>query len=119
MTFPNGLQDDLELTQHKFLGSSDVGCNYLGRLRNDDTSSVAVTGCLDKVGDIMEITLLSKNNINKMYKVDFFGNAEILENPFEHGGIRKIYNSISLQVKIIYYYNVLNRWEYTFLINLF
>ena len=101
MTFPNGVQDELKLRQYKFPGASDAGCNYLGRLRNDDTSSVAVTGCLEKAGDIMEITLLSKNNINKMYKVDFFGNAEILENPFEHGGIRKIYNSISLQVKIL------------------
>ena len=89
MTFQNGVQDELELTQHKFQGSSNVGCNYLGRLRNDVASSVAVTGCLNKPGDIMEVTLISKNNINKMFKVDFNGNAEILENPFEHGGIPK------------------------------
>ena len=87
MTFQNGVQDELELTQHKFQGISNVGCNYLGRLRNDAASSVAVTGCLNKPDDIMEVTLISKNNINKMFKVDFNGNAEILENPFEHGGI--------------------------------
>ena len=85
--FANGVQDELELTQYKFDGKSEVGCNFLGRLRNDVASSVAVTGCLNKPGDIMEVTLLSKNNINKMFKVDFYGNAEVLENPFEHGGI--------------------------------
>ena len=73
--------------QHKFNEGSKVGCNYLGHLRNDAASSVAVTGCLNNPGDIMEVTLISKNNINKMFKVDFNGNAEILENPFEHGGI--------------------------------
>ena len=87
--FANGVQDELELTQYKFDGKSEVGCNFLGRLRNDVTSSVAVTGCLNKPGDVMEVTLLSKNNINKLFKVDFYGNAEILENPFEHGGIQK------------------------------
>ena len=92
MTFQNGVQDELELMQHRFNGGSSVGCNYLGHLRNDKASSVAVTGCLNKPGDIMEVTLISKNNINKMFKVDFNGNAEILENPFEHGGIYKIHN---------------------------
>ena len=87
--FENGVQDELELTQYKFDGKSEVGCNFLGRLRNDAASSVAVTGCLNKPDDIMEVTLISKNNINKMFKVDFYGNAEILENPFEHGGILK------------------------------
>ena len=87
--FANGVQDELELTQYKFDGKSEVGCNFLGRLRNDAASSVAVTGCLNKPGDIMEVTLISKNNFNKMFKVDFYGNAEVLENPFEHGGIPK------------------------------
>ena len=92
MTFQNGVQDELELMQHRFNGGSSVGCNYLGHLRNDKASSVAVTGCLNKPGDIMEVTLISKNNINKMFKVDFNGVAEMLENPFEHGGIYKIHN---------------------------
>ena len=97
--FANGVQDELELTQYKFDGKSEVGCNFLGRLRNDVASSVAVTGCLNKPGDIMEVTLLSKNNINKLFKVDFDGNAEVLENPFENGGIKEIKNTISLHVK--------------------
>ena len=67
---------------------------------NDVASSAAVTGCLNKPGDIMEVTLISRNNINKMFKVDFDGNVEVLANPFENGGIEKIKNAISLHVKI-------------------
>ena len=86
IAFANGVQDDLELTQYKFHESSEGGCNYLGRLRNDIASSVAVTGCLNQPGDLMDVTLISKNNINKMFSVDFFGNAEKITNPFEQGG---------------------------------
>ena len=100
VTFPNGVQDELELTEHKPYVSSHAGCNFLGRLRNDVTSSAAVTGCLNKPGDIMEVTLISKNNINKLFKVDFNGNAEVLANPFENGGNKEIKNAISLHVKL-------------------
>ena len=86
VTFANGVQDDLELTQYKFHESSEGGCNYIGRLRNDLSSSVAVTGCLNNPGDSMDVTLISKNNINKMFSIDFFGNAEIIDNPFEQEG---------------------------------
>ena len=101
VTFSNGVQDELELTEYKPYGSSsNAGCNFLGRLRNDVASSAAVTGCLNKPGDIMEVTLISKNNINKLFKVDFKGNAEVLANPFENGGIKEIKNAISLHVKL-------------------
>ena len=86
VTFANGVQDDLELTQYKFQERSEGGCNYLGRLRNDRASSVAVTGCLIQPGDSMDVTLISKNNANKMFSVDFFGNTERIENPFKQGG---------------------------------
>ena len=98
--FENGVQDELELTQYKFDGKSEVGCNFLGRLRNDVASSVAVTGCLNKPGDIMEVTLISKNNVNKLFKVDFDGNTEVLANPFENGGNKEIKNAISLHIKL-------------------
>ena len=98
--FANGVQDELELTQYKFDGKSEVGCNFLGRLRNDVASSVAVTGCLNKPGDIMEVTLISKNNVNKLFKVDFDGNIEVLANPFENGGNKEIKNAISLHLKL-------------------
>ena len=100
VTFSNGVQDELELTEYKPYGSSsNAGCNFLGRLRNDVASSAAVTGCLNKPGDIMEVTLISKNNINKLFTVDFDGNVEVLANPFENGGIKEIKNAISLHVK--------------------
>ena len=86
VTFANGVQDDIELMQYKFHERSEGECNYLGHLRNDLASSVAVTGCLNQPGESLDVTLISKNNINKMFSVDFFGNAEIIENPFEQGG---------------------------------
>ena len=58
VTFANGAQDDLDLTEYKFHESSEGGCNYLGRLRNDLASSAAVTGCLNQPGDLMDITLI-------------------------------------------------------------
>ena len=90
--FPNGVQDELELSHYKFQEVSEDGCNYLGNLRNDVASSVAVTGCMNNPGDVMKITLISKNNVNKMFAVDFHGNAEIIKNPFENGGTLETYN---------------------------
>ena len=82
----NGVKDGLELTHYRMNDESAVGCNYLGYLRNSPSSSVAVTGCLNKPGDRMEVTMISKNSVHKMFSVDFNGNAEIIKNPFEEGG---------------------------------
>ena len=90
--FPNGVQDELELSHYKFHEDSEDGCNYLGHLRSDAASSVAVTGCMYKPGDVMEITLISKNNVNKMFAVDFYGNAETIKSPFGNGGTPEIYH---------------------------
>jgi len=89
VTFANGFQDDLELAHYRMNEESVVGCNYLGHLRNSPSSSVAVTGCLNKPGDKMEVTLISENNINKMFSVDFYGNAEVIKNPFEEGALSR------------------------------
>ena len=96
VTFPNGVKDELELSQYKFQEVSEDGCNYLGHLRNDVASSVAVTGCLNNPGDVMEITLISKNNVNKMFAIDFYGNSEIIKNPFENGGTQETHLCIIL-----------------------
>jgi len=85
VTFHNGLEDDLELTHYKMNKAAPIGCNYIGRLRGDPTSSVAVSGCLNKPEDRLQVTLHSKNNFNKMFKVDSFGNAEIVRSPFQDG----------------------------------
>ena len=87
VTFPNGVQDDLELSHYKMNKAAPLGCNYIGRLRGDPTSSVAVSGCLNKPEDRLQVTLHSKNNFNKMFKVDSFGNAEIVRSPFQDGGM--------------------------------
>merc|ERR1712038_1143565 len=85
VTFHNGIKDDLDLEHYKMHETAVVGCNYVGKLKNDPSAVVAVTGCLNKPGDKMEVTMISKNNINKMFSVDFNGNAEVIENPFAGG----------------------------------
>lgn len=83
--FGNGLKDDLDLTHYKINAAAAPGCNYHGHLRSDpSSSSVAVTGCINKPGDRMDVTLISKNNVNQMFSVDFFGNAKVIENPFKN-----------------------------------
>ena len=94
VTFANGVKDNLELSHYKMHERAVVGCNYHGSLKNDPSAVVAVTGCLNKPGDRMEVTLISKNNINKMFTVDFNGNAEIIKNPFEGGGNLTLFSNI-------------------------
>ena len=89
VTFANGVRDHFVLAHYRMNEESVVGCNYLGHLGSSVSSSVAVTGCLNNPGDTMEVTLISKNNINKMFAVDFNGNAKAIKNPFEEGGIIK------------------------------
>ena len=84
------MQDALDLSHYRMHEQATVGCNYHGTLKNDPSAVVAVTGCLNKPGDKMEVTLISKNNINKMFEVDFDGNAEIIKNPFAEGGNDRI-----------------------------
>merc|ERR1719414_2216312 len=79
------MQDALDLSHYRMHEQATVGCNYHGTLKNDPSAVVAVTGCLNKPGDKMEVTLISKNNINKMFEVDFDGSAEIIKNPFAEG----------------------------------
>ena len=87
VTFDNGVQDDIDVEHFKLHETSEMGCNYLGHLRSTPlSSSVAVTGCLHNPEDIMEVTVISKHNINKMFSVDIYGRTEIIQNPFQKGG---------------------------------
>ena len=70
------------------LGKSSKACRYFGKLRNESQSSAAVTGCLNKPGDKMEITLISSYSKNTLFSVDFDGNTEIIKNPFEEGIVK-------------------------------
>ena len=83
--FSNGITDDVILKEYKINKNSPAACNYIGHLKSYD-SSIAVTGCMDKPGDRMDVTLLSEHNPNSMmYSVDFYGNTQIIENPFKYG----------------------------------
>ena len=85
VTFANGIQDELELEHFKINEAASIGCNYIGRLKNDTSSVAAVTGCLNNPEDVMDVTLISSNNINKMFIVDIHGNAKVVKNPFSTG----------------------------------
>ena len=97
VSFPSGAEDVLELTYYMLQEGSNRSCNYLGHLRNTPFSSAAVTGCLNKHGDKMEITLISEHNSNMMFTVDFDGNTEIIRNPFQDGGMLRSMNYITTQ----------------------
>ena len=84
--FENGVSDSMVLEPY-----ASSACNFIGRLANRD-SNVAVTGCLNKPGDKMDITLLSDLNTNHMFQMDFFGNVEVVENPFKDQGTTPLLN---------------------------
>ena len=88
VTFADKSIDNFELKHHRIKADSPIRCNYLGHLRSNRSSIVAVTGCLDKPGDRMEITMFSEKTKNKMYTVDYNGKTEPLKGPFEGGGFR-------------------------------
>ena len=79
--FANGQQDFLELKHYRSHEAAEIGCNYLGSLQSDPSSTVAVTGCLNNPEDKMEITMIAYD-IHKMLSVDFHGSATAIENPF-------------------------------------
>ena len=85
--FANGDEDEIDLTHHRLHASSTKSCNYLGNLRSTPFSSVAVTGCLNKPEDKMEITLISNRNQHRIFTVDMDGKTQSLASPFAEGGI--------------------------------
>ena len=86
-TFSNGIEDNLMLEQCSFQRHhSGSDCMYVGKLQHDPSSRVAVTGCLNNPGDIMDITLLSKNSAHQMFTVDYFGNSNIIPSPLNGKG---------------------------------
>ena len=100
VTFPNNIKKLLDLEPAAPAGKPDPdwsldspgkspkACRYFGKLRNESQSSAAVTGCLNKPGDKMEITLISSYSKNTLFSVDFDGNTEIIKNPFEEGIVK-------------------------------
>jgi len=86
VAFDNGIKDNFDLAHYQLDSKTPIGCRYIGRLQNDPSSTVAVSGCLNKPGDQMEVTMISRHNNHMMYTVDFDGNAEIQENPLGEKG---------------------------------
>ena len=105
VTFANGRKDTFELNHYKLNEKIASGCNYIGKLRKEPNSVVAVTGCVKHDGDQIEISMISAHNTNKdhMFRVDmkkskarkarsaiqgqhFKGKAEEIPSPFEDGG---------------------------------
>ena len=89
VAFDNGIKDNFDLAHYQLDSKTPIGCRYIGRLQNDPSSTVAVSGCLNKPGDQMEVTMISKHNNHMMYTVDFDGNAEIQENPLGEKGLKR------------------------------
>ena len=84
VTFPNGHQDEFVL-KHYFMGNSTIKrCSYIGHLLNSPSSSAAVTGCMKKPGDKIEITMITEHSGTELFIVDFYGNAEPIEIPQPH-----------------------------------
>ena len=86
--FQSGLNHDMVLQPY-----SSSACNFIGELKNVPDSSVAVTGCLDKPGDKMHITLISSIEAkSSIYELDFDGQVTALENPQKYQeGINTIF----------------------------
>ena len=87
VSFANGVKDHLELKHFKMNEAYPIRCTYIGKLKNDPISSVAVSGCLNEPGNKMEVTLLSNNNKNSMFLVDFEGNTQIIKDEIQEKGM--------------------------------
>ena len=75
--FENGLTHEMVLEPY-----SNSPCNFIGRLKNVPSSSVAVTGCLEKPGDKMHITMISDiKTKSSIFELDFYGQVTALQNP--------------------------------------
>ena len=80
VTFPNGHQDEYVLKHYSNINR----CTYTGYLLNSPSSRVAVTGCMKKPGDKIEITMITEHSGTELFIVDFHGNAEPIEIPQPH-----------------------------------
>jgi predicted Zn-dependent protease len=80
VTFANGQTQEMILEPYY-----ESRCNFIGSIKSEPGSSVGVTGCLDKQGDEMHITLLSALNIGSTsYTVDYNGHVSAIESPFKY-----------------------------------
>ena len=75
--FQSGLSHEMVLEPY-----SSSPCNFIGELKNVPDSSVAVTGCLERPGDKMHITMIAPIEAkSSIFELDFDGQVTALENP--------------------------------------
>ena len=110
--FENGVSHQMVLEPY-----SNSPCNFIGKLSNDPSSSVAVTGCLNQPGDKMHITLLSGiQSRSLIYSLDFDGQVTALENPTKYQtGMSTIHSFYGIKVS----YFVQNYFQYRMSICIF
>ena len=80
VTFENGKTHEMILEPY-----TESPCNFLGELKGEPGSSVAVTGCLNGPEDKMHISLSSDDNhLSYAYIIDYDGQVTADEYPFEY-----------------------------------
>merc|ERR1711935_282220 len=85
VTFANGVKDSLVLERFYPTEQSrmerKLSCNFFGRLENENTACVSVTGC---PGEEMAFTINSKNSVNVVgYILHKDGHLELVESAFK------------------------------------
>ena len=84
VTFANGVKDSLVLERFYPTEQSrmerKLSCNFFGRLENENTACVSVTGC---PGEEMAFTINSKNSVNVGYILHKDGHLELVESAFK------------------------------------
>ena len=107
ITFPDKSEDSLELIHEKASYSSPLRCTYTGHLRQNPSSIGSVTGCFNKPGDKIDITLFSGKSEDNMFTVDYYGKTTALKKPFGKEGILIRFSYIVITI----YYNgpILNK----------
>ena len=58
----------------------------MGYLENSLISSVGATGCLNKPGDVMVLTIFSEHSGHHKFSVEFSGKTRVLENTLANEG---------------------------------
>ena len=84
VTFPNGHRDTLLLNRYSPIEEDErtESCRYIGKLANDHTACVAMTGCPGQQD--IELTIMSSHaEGNSLLKWNRDGSVEVVPNPFE------------------------------------
>ena len=101
ITFANGVKDALVLERFYPTEQSrmekKVSCNFIGRLENEKTACVAVTGC---PGEEMAFTIKSKHSENIGYILYQDGQLESVESTFKVILSRNYNLSIQIPLKL-------------------